>query len=96
MKTINKCVVYLCDKTIQMAKGVKQYLVDMAEKSRMKSKAQKNEQLRSEFKVVERNGCLWLTHLDVAFMKVAPLSKAEDVAKELNKARENAIEFGRL
>lgn len=49
--------------------------------------------IRSEFKVTERNGSLWLTHCGVAFMKVSSLSSAEGVASELEKARDTAIEF---
>lgn len=52
--------------------------------------------IKGKFKVTEGGGWLWLTHDGVAFMKVASLAKAEDVAKALNEARECAVEFERL
>lgn len=71
-------------------------LREIIDAQRTKAQFEKEAMLKSEFKVVERNGSLWLTHMGVAFMKVASLAKAEDIAKELNKARETAIEFERL
>ena len=72
--------------------SIKKYIADKKEKIRMQDEAN----IRSDFKVVERGGFLWLTHCGVAFMKVSSLSYADDVAKELNKARECAVEFERL
>lgn len=71
---------------------IKQYIEYKKEQSRLQDEAQ----LKSRFKVVERNGLLWLTHCGVAFMKVASLAKAEDVAKALNDARNTAVEFEKL
>lgn len=73
-------------------KSIRKYIKD--EKERMRLKAEAN--IRADFSVVERGGFLWLTHHGYAFMKVASLSNAEDIAKELNKARDTAIEFERL
>lgn len=76
----------------KIMKTIKEFIADKKEKCRLQNEAN----LKSEFKVVERGGFLWLTHNGVAFMKIASLSKAEDVTKELNKARECAVEFDRL
>lgn len=60
-----------------------------------KAKAQsvKNEELRCEFRVVERNGALFLTHLGVAFKRVPNDCNAENVALMLNQVRDTAVEF---
>lgn len=73
-------------------KAIKKFIEDKREKSRLQDEAN----IKAGFKVVERGGFLWLTHNGYAFMKVANLSNAMDIAKELNKARETAIEFERL
>lgn len=62
---------------------------------KLKAQFERESELKAQFGVVERNGHLWLTLMGVAFMKVASLSNAEDVAKELNKARDTAVEFER-
>lgn len=63
---------------------------------KQKAQFEKEAVIKAEFNVVERNGNLWLTHCGIAFMKVASLANAENVAKEINKARETAVEFERL
>lgn len=68
---------------------IRQYFHNRKERKRLEDEAR----LKSEFRVVERNGYLWLTHEGVAFMKIESLSYAADVASELKKARETAIEF---
>lgn len=52
--------------------------------------------LKSEFKVVERDGVLYFTHLGVAFAKIAPTAHSEDIATALNHARNIAVEFEAL
>lgn len=71
---------------------IKEYINARKQKAQFEHEAQ----IKSEFKVVERNGLLWLTHDGVAFMKIANLAQAEDITKELNKARECAVEYERL
>lgn len=61
-----------------------------------KAQFERESEIKAQFEVVERKGNLWLTHNGVAFMKVASLAKAEDVAKDLNNARECAVEFIRI
>lgn len=73
-------------------KTIKQYIADQKEQSRL----QKESQLKAEFKVVERDGFLWLTHQGVAFSKIDLTMQAIDVAAMLNDARDCAIEFERL
>lgn len=71
---------------------IKKYISNQKEKSRL----QKETQLKSEFKVVERGGLLWLTHQNVAFMKISSYTNTEDIVKDLIKARNCAIEFDKL
>lgn len=73
-------------------KTIKEYITAKKDEWRLQDESN----LKSEFKVVERGGCLWLTHRGVAFMKIADSAQAEDITKELNNARECAIEFERL
>lgn len=73
-------------------KRIIQYFKNRKERKQLQDEAM----LKAEFKVVERDGNLWLTHDGVAFMKVNVVSYAYDVASELNKARETAIEFKNL
>ena len=73
-------------------KSFKSYIADRREKYRLQDEAN----LKAEFKVKERGGFLWLTHQGVAFMKVANLAQAEEITRELNKARECAVEFEKL
>lgn len=56
----------------------------------------RDEAIRESFDITERGGCMWLTHNGVAFMKVASLANAADIAKTLNDARDCALEFERL
>lgn len=73
-------------------KKIKEYLANYKEQNRLQEEAK----VKAEFRVQERGGFLWLTHNGVAFMMITSLSKAEDVTKELSKARECAVEFERL
>lgn len=73
-------------------KKIRDFIEDRKNKARLQNEAN----LRSDFKVVERGGFLWLTHNGVAFMRVSNLAQAEEVTKELNKARECAVEFERI
>ncbi len=50
-------------------------------------------ELRDEFRVVERNGSLWLTHCGCAFMKMPDDAKSCEITELLNKARSVAVEF---
>lgn len=70
-------------------KTIKQYIADKKEQNRL----QKEAQLKAEFKVVERDGYLWLTHQGVAFSRVDLNMQAIDVAAMLNDVRTTAVEF---
>lgn len=52
--------------------------------------------LKSEFRVVERGNALWLTFRGVAFKKIDGDICAEHVAVLLSEARTTAINFERL
>ena len=73
-------------------KSLKKYISDKKEEYRL----QTENEIKSKFKVKERGGFLWLTHDGVAFMKIANVAQAEEITKELNKARECAVEFEML
>ena len=70
-------------------KNFKKYISDRKEKYRMQYEAN----IRSDFKVQEKSGSLWLTHNGIAFMKVDENANASDVAKLLNTARNCAVDF---
>lgn len=74
---------------VKMMNRIKQYFHNRKERKRLRNEAW----IKAGFKVEERNGYLWLTHEGVAFMKIESLSYAGDVASELKKARETAIEY---
>lgn len=73
-------------------KRIKQYIADKKEQNGLQNEAR----LRAEFKVVERDGYLWLTHQGVAFSRIDLNVQAIDVAAMLNDARETAVNFERL
>lgn len=58
-----------------------------------KNKTQKEELLKSEFSVTEREGKLWLLHQGVAFMSLNEKSNAKEIADTLNKVRQTAINY---
>lgn len=66
------------------------------QKKKAKIRAREEANIRSDFRIVERDGSIYLTHYSVAFMKVPASTKADDVTKMLNEARDTAIEFERL
>lgn len=63
------------------------------EKQKQKSIRQRALELSGEFKVIERGGKLWLTHMGVAFKRIQEDTCAQDVARELSLARETAVMF---
>lgn len=69
---------------------------DCLAQSKEKAKNRALVQLRSEFKVVESGGMLWLMHNDVAFAKIGPYASANEIATLLNNARNVAVEFEQL
>ena len=71
-------------------------LKQLIEKRKEKSRMRRDAELKSEFKVVERNSELWLTHNGVAFMKMPWDMQAHDVAYKLAKVRETAVTFDKL
>lgn len=73
-------------------KKIKEYLA----KKKEQTQKQSDIRLKSEFKVEERNGFIWLTHDNVAFMKIPAMLNAERIAEMLNEARKCAVEFEKL
>lgn len=61
------------------------------DKQKQKSVRQRATDLYNEFKVIEKDGTLWLTHLGVAFKEIPSTTSAEGVAQLLNEARETAV-----
>lgn len=57
---------------------------------------QRDNDIREEFKVVELDGKLWITHNGVAFEEMDPSKSADEVTHLLLKARETAIRYDKL
>ena len=57
---------------------------------------QRDHDIREEFKVVELDGKLWITHNGCAFAEMDPKQSADDVTHHLFKARETAIRYDKL
>ena len=91
-----RMIKWLPDRFLSAILKVKSYFVNLLNQKRIKRIVRDNEQIRQEFDVEERDGSLWLTHQGIAFLKVSSLANAHDVAMELNKVREYAIEFKSL
>lgn len=60
-----------------------------------KNEARKTEMnnITSDFKVVERNGKVFLTHQGYAFAEVAKDASVSVIVNKLNEARKAALEF---
>lgn len=71
-------------------------LREIIDAQKQKAQFEKEAELKSEFKVIERNGELWLTHCGVAFKKLYASATAKDIALMLESCREVAIEYARL
>ena len=69
---------------------------EIIDEHKAKAQFEREAEIKSEFLVVERNGALWLTHAGIAFKQVESGMSSEEVAKEVNAARETAIKFARL
>lgn len=96
MKAIKRFIMWLPNKIILAFRYIWQYRNIRKNNKRLKNIDDKKNEIRKEFNVTERDGSLWLTHNDTAFMKVSSLSPAESVTSELNRVRESAVEFARL
>lgn len=57
---------------------------------------QETERVKSDFKVMERGGILFLTFNGVAFAEMEGKATANEIAEALNLARETATKFERL
>lgn len=70
-------------------KTIRQWWADRKESSR------KNEleNIKSGFKVAEKNGKIYITHHGYAFAVIAKDSTAAEIASKLNEARKAALEF---
>lgn len=55
-----------------------------------KNEQEITESIKNEFKVVEKSGCLFLTHDGVAFEQIDSDTPANIIAEKLNIARETA------
>lgn len=73
-------------------KKIKNIISDSREKYRLKDE----ENIKSDFKVSERKGKLWLTHLGIAFREIEDDMPSSEIARLLNEARQKAIEYERL
>lgn len=51
------------------------------------------ESILSDFKVVEKDGVIWLTHLGFAFKEMPYNLNAAEIAKEIQNARQTAIRY---
>ena len=71
-------------------------LKKLIEKRKEKSRLQKDAEIKSEFRVVERDNKLWLTHNGVAFMEMPWDMTSSDVASKLAEVRETAITYDKL
>lgn len=49
--------------------------------------------IRSDFKICERNGLIYLTHNGYAFATMPKHATADEIATKLNEARQAALEF---
>lgn len=66
---------------------------ELIERRKDKYRRQAEVNLKSEFKVKERGGILYLTHNDVAFKIIDTNASAADIAMALEEARAAAINF---
>lgn len=64
-------------------------------RTELKSKARQNEleNIKTDFKVTEKNGKIYLTHHGYAFMTMPKDATADEIATKLNEARKAALEF---
>lgn len=70
-------------------KTIRQWWDDRKESSR-KNEA---ENIKSGFKVAEKNGKIYITHHGYAFAVIAKDATAAEIASKLNEARKAALEF---
>lgn len=70
-------------------KIIKQWWIDHKEKQ----KKDTVENIRSDFKVHERDGSIYLTHNGFAFALMSSHATADEIAAKLNEARKAALEF---
>lgn len=68
-------------------------LKNWIETQKTKNNRQHIATMRDEFKVKEKDGKIWLTHCGIAFREIPSKATAEDIAKELNEARNTALRF---
>lgn len=62
-------------------------------KYKEKSAANETAAIKSDFKLCEKNGKIYLTHQGYAFAVMTNKETAENIASRLNAARNAAIEF---
>lgn len=75
---------------------MKRLIKEFIEKRRASFRNEREAELMSEFKVVERGGSLWLTHNGTAFLHFSSLINAKNVTDTLHDVRETAVKFDRL
>ena len=64
-------------------------------RAKYKEQVRKNqlENIKSDFKVAEKNGKIYITHHGYAFAVIAKDATAAEIASKLNEARKAALEF---
>lgn len=70
-------------------KKLKEYFKDY----KSKEKKRREQELRSEFKVVARGGVLWLTHNGVAIYEFSDDTTASHIARRLSEAQDTSVNF---
>lgn len=75
---------------------MKKLIRNWIDKKKNKYRRQRDNDIRDEFKVVELDGKLWITHNGTAFAEIDSIQSADEVANRLLKARETAIRYDKL
>lgn len=68
----------------------------MIKEKKEKWNAMAEERIKSEFRVVERDGTIYLTHNDVAFMSIDDNATAKVIAQKLEVVRNTAVKYAKL
>ena len=69
---------------------------NLIEAKREKYRATVRQMTKSEFRVAERDGSLWITHKGIAVIKLSEYASAKEIAEKLDECRNTALEYDRL
>lgn len=69
------------------------FLKKWLQKEKAKEAKRRAGSILEDFKVVEKDGKIWLTHMGFAFKEMPATKSTGEVAKELNTARQTAIRY---